>query len=52
MEAPTHAETFKDGRKRTREDDILMHDDRENVGARTHNAGRGGHQIGTFATWL
>ena len=32
MEAPTHAETSRDGRKRTREADRLMHDARENVG--------------------
>ena len=35
MEAPTHAETSRDGRKRIKEDDILMHGPRENVGAPT-----------------
>ena len=35
VEAPTHVETSRDGRKCTREDDILMHDARENVGAST-----------------
>lgn len=35
MEAPTHAETSRDGRKCTREADNLMHDVRENVGAPT-----------------
>lgn len=31
--APTHAEKPRDGRKCTREDDRLLHDFRENVGA-------------------
>lgn len=35
MEAPTHVETSKDKREHTREADILMYDDRENVGAPT-----------------
>ena len=35
VEAPTHADTSKYGRKRTREADRLMHDARENVGAPT-----------------
>jgi hypothetical protein len=35
VEAPTHAETSRDGRKHTREADRLMHDARENVGAPT-----------------
>jgi len=35
VEAPTHAEESRDGRKCTREADILMHDARENVGAPT-----------------
>ena len=35
MEAPTHAETSRDGRKHTREVEILTHDSRENVGTPT-----------------
>ena len=35
MEAPTLAETSRDGWKHTREADRLMHDARENVGAPT-----------------
>jgi len=35
VEAPTHAETSRDGRKHTREVDRLMHDVGENVGAPT-----------------
>lgn len=33
VEAPTHAETSRDGKKCTKEDDKLLHDARENVGA-------------------
>ena len=32
VEAPTHAKTSRDGRKRTREVDRLLHDAREYVG--------------------
>ena len=35
VEEPTHVETYKDGKKHTREDKILMHDARDNVGAPT-----------------
>ena len=35
VEAPTHAKTYKDGRKHTREVDRLMDDAREHVGAPT-----------------
>jgi len=35
VEEPTHAKTSRDGRKRTKEADRLMHDSRENVGAPT-----------------
>ena len=35
MEAPTHADTTRDGRNHAREVDRLMHDARENVGAPT-----------------
>lgn len=35
VEAPTHEDTSRDGRKCIIEDDILMHDSRENVGAPT-----------------
>lgn len=35
VEAPTHEETSKDGRKCTRGDAILMHDSRDNLGAHT-----------------
>lgn len=35
MEAPTHVETSRDGRKCTREVEILIHDARENVGEPT-----------------
>ena len=35
METPTHAESSRDGRKCTKEADMLLHDARENVGAPT-----------------
>ena len=35
MEEPAHAETFKDGRRCTKEADILVHDASKNVGAPT-----------------
>ena len=35
VEAPTHAETSIDGRKRTREADRLMHEARDNMGSPT-----------------
>jgi len=35
VEAPTHVETSKDGRKRTKESNRFMLDARENVGAPT-----------------
>ncbi len=35
MEAPNHAKNSRDGRKYTRETEILMHDAKENVGAPT-----------------
>jgi len=35
VEAPTHVETSRDGRKCTREVEILIHDARENVGEPT-----------------
>ena len=52
VEATTHVETSRDGRKHIREVGKLMHDARENVGAPHQSIGRGGHQIGTLATWL
>ena len=35
MEAPTHEETYRDGRNHNREASIFMHDARKNVGAPT-----------------
>ena len=42
VETPTHVETSRDGRKRTREVDRLMHDAKKNVGAPTsqHRQGK------------
>ena len=41
VETTTQVETPKEGRKRTREYDILLHDARENVGAPTSQCRQG-----------
>ena len=52
VEASTHVETSRDGRKHTKEVDGLMHDAREKWEHPHHSTGKGGHQIGPLATWL